>query len=79
MAERDFYLLFAAFAGFVGAPALMVWGFLRLWPGRSPKTPGPSKGSGRKSLPAAERRSDPESPRYADSEFAAPGLTGRSC
>ena len=87
MTAKDFYLLFAAFAGFVGAPALLVWGLLRLWPGRSPTTPGPGqgpdkgpdKGPSRKALQAPERQSDAEYPRPANSEFADPRPAGRPC
>ena len=41
MTANDFFLLFVAFGGFLIAPALLLWGILRLTQGKPGATPGP--------------------------------------
>jgi hypothetical protein len=66
MTANDFFLLFVAFGGFLIAPALLVWGILRLTHGR-PRAPlgpdsRPDKGSLDGSIGAGRTERPDESP-----------------
>jgi hypothetical protein len=41
MTANDFFLLFVAFGGFLVAPALLLWGIVRLTRGKADATRGP--------------------------------------
>jgi hypothetical protein len=41
MTANDFFLLFVAFGGFLVAPALLLWGIVRLTRGKPDATRGP--------------------------------------
>ncbi|HYD04636.1 MAG TPA: hypothetical protein VEC60_02880 [Reyranella sp.] len=43
MTTNDFFFLFVAFGGFLGAPALLLWGIVRLSRGKSGTTRGPGR------------------------------------
>lgn len=71
MTAEDFYLLFFAFAGFLGAPALLLWGILKLTGKRSQQTRDPDNrpGTDVPRTPGERRRA--KSPRGSDFRFAA--------
>lgn len=43
MTANDFFMLSVAFGGFLIAPALLLWGIVRLAQGRPGATPGPDR------------------------------------
>jgi hypothetical protein len=69
MTANDFFLLFVAFGGFLIAPALLLWGIVRLTQGRPGATRGPDsrpdKGSPDGSTGAGRTERPDEAPDFS--------------